>query len=319
MGNTGYYTDLDSRAIVGDFFYRYEQEYSKVWAPIVSWENPNATQETETYKMLGSSPVMREWLGGRAHEQLNKYSFSITNKLYEATMDFKVADLRRDKTPQIRARIGEQSFKAAEHSNILLSDLINNNNNAYDAVNFFSTVHLNDAGATIDNALVAGTLAALNVASTTAPTAAEMALIITEMIGKMMAWQDDRGQPINGGAREFAFMVHPEVMGGTLTALASNLLQAGNTNPLNAFKQAGNFSIMPIINPRITTATEVFLFRLDGGIKPFITQVEEPLTVQVLGQGSDLEFEEDVHAFGIKKTCASGYGEYKFACRGTLS
>ena len=55
---------LGSRAIIGKFFAALEQYTGLSWIELVSVLF-DSDQESETYKWLGQSPVMREWIGGR--------------------------------------------------------------------------------------------------------------------------------------------------------------------------------------------------------------------------------------------------------------
>ena len=55
---------LSSRAIIGMYFARLEQNPGMAWIDGVS-NLFGSDQSSETYNFLGQSPAMREWLGSR--------------------------------------------------------------------------------------------------------------------------------------------------------------------------------------------------------------------------------------------------------------
>ena len=97
----------------------------------------------EEYAWLGQVPAMRQWIGGRDAKGLPEYNFTIRNVHYEATLDFLVRDLRRDKTGQCLTRIRELATRANAHWASLLSTLILNgaSTDCYDGEYFFDTDH----------------------------------------------------------------------------------------------------------------------------------------------------------------------------------
>jgi len=76
--------------------------------PGAAWINAisnyfTSDQASEEYAWLGMSPVMREWIGGRNAKGFRENNLTIKNKHYEATLEYLVRDLRRDKTGHIIA------------------------------------------------------------------------------------------------------------------------------------------------------------------------------------------------------------------------
>ena len=195
-----YTPHLDSRDIIADFYPRLEAAMETIWAPRVSIEIPS-DRETEEYNWLGQVPVMREWVGERQEETLNKYSLTIRNFPYEATLPISLADLDRDKTGQLRQRVSDLALRTATHWNELLATFIDNGEAgtsalAYDGQFFFDTDH-NESGTNQSNDLTSTEVPAANVADANAPTATEAANITTETVGHMMSLTDDKGEPIN--------------------------------------------------------------------------------------------------------------------------
>jgi phage major head subunit gpT-like protein len=73
------------------------------------------------------------------------------------------------------------------------------------------------------------------------------------------------------------------------------------------------------MNPRLTWTTDFAIFRTDGRSKPFILQEEEGVTVQAIAEGSEEEFRNNRHLYGVKRICNVGYGLWQHAARCTLS
>ena len=115
---------LSSRSIIGEFFKRLSMG-GAAWPFLLGMEF-NSDQESETYKWLGQSPAMREWVGSRMAKALRENGITITNKEYEATLEVKLSDIRRDKTSQVMTRVRELADRTNSHWASLLSTLILN-------------------------------------------------------------------------------------------------------------------------------------------------------------------------------------------------
>ena len=81
----------------------------------------------------------------------------------------------------------------------------------------------------------------------------------------------------------------------------------------------GGFSYQIAINPRLTWTTKFALFRADGGVSPFIRQEEESLQISALAEGSEEEFKNDRHLYGIKAMRNVGFGYWQKACLVTFT
>jgi hypothetical protein len=196
---------LDSRDIVADFYPRLEASMESIWAPRISLEIPS-TREVEELAWLGQVPTMVRWIGGRNEEFLNKYTLSVRNYEYEATLPISVPDLRRDKSGQLRQRVGDLAVRTATHWNKLIGEWVTageagTKGLAYDGQFFFDTDH-NESGTNQTNDLTATEVPSANVATTSTLTTTEAAGIITETLAYMMSLTDDRGEPINAQPTE---------------------------------------------------------------------------------------------------------------------
>lgn len=317
---------LGSRAIIGMFYEALEQQTGANWLSRVAMPF-SSDQSSEEYRWLSSSPKMREWIGQRMAKGLRDNGITIVNKKWEATMEMPVDWLRRDKTGQIRIRIGEMADRAAAHYASLVSTLINNGAGsssglAYDGQYFFDTDHYyswsGDDGGSQSNDLTSSDYGEFNVATAANPTASEMADVIMKIVQHFFTFKDDQNEPINELASDFLIMVPIGMWGATQTAITSNLLNTGSgarDNPL----QGLGINITPVANARLTGTTTVYGFRTDGRTKPFIQQEEEALSVAAIAEGSELEFAEDIHHYGLKKISNVGYGMWQHAILATLS
>jgi phage major head subunit gpT-like protein len=306
-------TGLGFRNIIGRFYARLEAVTATGWQDLLSVLMPT-DQESEVYKWLGQTPGVREWIGGRQSRGFRENGITIVNKLFEATLELNVDERRRDKTGQIQVRIDELAERTAEHYHKLLTSLIVTPGTGYDGAAFFATSHTEGDSGTQDNALVAGTVPALDVVLTTAPTPAEMSACIIGVVAKMLAIKDDQGEPMNSAARSFAVMVPPNLWAATAAALGLPIILSGSAAINNLLPNLNGFNFIPIVNPRLTTTTVFYVFRTDATMKPFIRQEE------LFETGTwDETFLNNRTLFGVKALRNVGTAYWQYAAKATLS
>jgi len=143
---------LSSRAVIGMYYEALAIDPGLTWMDAVS-NYFTSDQDSETYKWLGMPPALREWIGGRQSKGFTTEGIEIRNKHYEATLAILLKDLRRDKTSQLQARIGEFAQRGTSHFASLLSTLIINGPSTvcYDGQFFFDTDHSEGDSGTLDN------------------------------------------------------------------------------------------------------------------------------------------------------------------------
>lgn len=320
----GQFSVFDTRDVIGSFRRRFTQSYDSSWANLIA-TRVDTDKETETYRWLGSAYSPREWLGYRLERPTNRYTMSITNKKYETSYRFDVDDLRRTVKSgnQIPLVLADMARKAAVYPETLFTTLITNGDTTtsglcYDGQQFFDTDHSEGDSGTQKNDLTASEIPSANVTTTTAPTPTEWANVLVEAIGYQYGWLDDAGDPSNGDARQFMVMVGTSSLySGLVQAINLNSLSSGADNPLRGLT---GINVIPVLNPRRSAATAEFnMFRLDAETKPFIHQVEVDLETTMIGAGSETEYEEDAHKFGIKMVRGVGYGYWQHAMEVTFS
>ena len=306
-------SSLSSRAIIGEFYNTLEQNVGALWVPSTSMLM-QSDQESETYKWLGMAPAMREWVGGRAAKGFRENGITIANKTFEATLEVLVDEIRRDKTGQVMVRVRELAERTNAHWAKLLSSLIVSAESAvcYDGQYFFDTDHAEGDSGSQSNDLTS------DVTTTTAPTASEMETAILKSVEAILGFKDDQGEPMNEEAMSFLVMVPAPFMTAAAAALKNPVITDANGSRTNTITSLGGFKFELAVNPRLSWTTKFATFRTDGQTKPFIRQEEEGVTVAAIAEGSELEFKENKHQYGVKAIRNAGYGYWQHACLTTL-
>lgn len=305
---------LSSRAIIGEFYNTLEQNTGALYVPGIS-SLFSSDQSSETYKWLGMAPQMREWVGGRQAKGFRENGITIANKTYEATLEVLLDEMRRDKTGQVMVRVRELAMRTNAHWAKLLSDLIiaGEAGVCYDGQYFFDTDHAEGDSGTQSNDIDS------NVTTTTAPTAAEMETAILKSVEAMMAFKDDQGEPMNEEAMSFLVMVPVPFMSAAAAALKNPVIVDATGARTNTIVNIGGFNFELAVNPRLSWTTKFATFRTDGQTKPFIRQEEEGVTISAIAEGSELEFKENKHNYGVKAIRNVGYGYWQHAVLTTLT
>ena len=303
-------TLLTSRAVIAEI-------YNRLTLGDSSWVNRYAMkvdsrQQTENYAWLGMVPQMREWVGGRLAKGLRESTFSITNKDYEATLEVLVKELRRDAGGQLRIRIAELARRVLSHPAALMSTKIiaGESSACYDGQFFFDTDHSEGDSGTQDNDRTGAA------ATGTTPTVQEMRDAIMTCLQAILGFKDDQGEPMNENARAFEIMVPTVYWGVAQSAVGLGILGGGEVNILPNLPEM-NLTVVP--NPRLTWTDKFAVFRTDGDTKPFILQEEVPVAVSAIAEGSELEFKEKKHWYGVEWGGAVDYGFWQHACLYTFT
>lgn len=311
---------LSSRAIMGMYFARMEANTGARWIDNIS-NMFGSDQASETYNFLGQSPAMREWVGQRQAKGFTGNGVTVLNKHYEATIEVKKKDARRDKTGQINARISEFSDRAQSHWSSLLSTLLINapSTVCYDGQFFFDTDHVDGESGTLNNDITVdiSTLPAAVHGVVTAPSKEEMQQAILAGVIQIISFKDDRGEPMNEDARSFMVTVPMGLYAIALAAVSPllNMALDQNMNPngLGDF----NITVVPIV--RLTWTDSFAVFRTDSPIKAFIRQTEQEVELKAKAEGSEFEFDNDAWQFGIDAWRGVGYGYPQRACYVTMT
>lgn len=300
---------LGSREIRGMFFHRLEEITRALWLPMVAHDF-DSDQASEKYAFLGTSPAMKEWIGMRQKKEPTAYSLTVLNRKFANAVEFDVDDLIRDKTGQIRVRIGDLGARAATLGQSILSTLLTANGTAYDALAFYADRTGVKTGGQIDNDIGAAAVAP------TLPTTAEMSTAILAAVTKILESLDDEDEPLSEFATQFAVMVPPNMGAPTAGALKDQFLSGGSSNTIASTP----WTITPVVNPRLKAQNTIFhTFRTDADVKPLIWQEEDATTLSAKAEGSDYEHDYDKHEYGAKRKGEGTYGEPGMAIRTTFA
>jgi len=311
---------LTERQIIGTFYKALAQDIGAAWINDVS-NYFTSDQASEEYAWLGMSPAMREWIGGRNAKGFRENGIEIKNKHFEATLEVLVRDLRRDKSGQVMLRIQEMARRANAHWASLLSTLIvaGEDTVCYDGEYFFDTDHAEGSSGTQDNDITVdiSVMPLTKTGTTTAPSVEDMQWSIMKGIEAIVKFKDDQGEPMNEDANSFLVMVPPTFYHVGIQAVATPMQVAASQAALSEMKK--EFSIKCVPNVRLTTWTTKFaVFRTDSNVRAFIRQEEQGVQIKAKGYGSEYEFDNDAHQYGIDSWRNVGYGYWQNACLVTL-
>lgn len=224
-------------------------------------------------------------------------------------------EIRRDKTGQVMTRVRELAQRTNAHWAKLLSSLIVAGETAlcYDGQAFFDTDHLEGASGAQSNDI------GLDIGTPTAPTAAEFETAVLKSVEQILGLKDDEGEPMNEDAARFLIMVPVPFMASAAAALKNPVIVDANGSRTNTITNLGGFQFELAVNPRLPWTTKFATYRTDGQTKPFIRQEEEGVTIAAVAEGSELEFKENKHHYGVKAVRNVGYGYWQHACLTTFS
>ena len=303
---------ITQKGIIGAFFKRLSQNNGLGWVNAISFDS-TSDSESEEYGWLGQVPVLREWIGSRQAKGLNDYSFVIRNKKYEATIEILKSWIRRDKTSQILSRVGELADRANTHWAQLISKLIEEgaSTTCYDGQYFFDTDHEEGKSGVQSNKISVdiSALPAETHGTVTAPSVEEFQQAVLKAISKIMSFKDDQGEPMNESVSSFVVMVPTDLY--FIAMNAASVLRGTNINE----QLPTGLSVEIVTNPRLTWTDRFAVFVSGSSAGAFIKQEETAIDLKVKGEGSEYEFDNDAHQYGVDTNRAAGYGLWQEACQ----
>lgn len=309
---------ITSRAVIGEFYKTLNEGAGAPWINALSMYMAS-DQDQETYAWLGMTPALREWIGGRHAKGFKENGITIENKHFESTLEVLVKHMRRDKSGQVMVRIRELARRANTHWASLLSTLIANGESAvcYDGQYFFDTDHSEGDSGTQSNDLsidISALPASVHGSAVTAPSPEEFQQCVNQAISAIMGFKDDQGEPMNEDASQFMVMV-PQ----SLYIVGSNALSMPSGTGVSEQNRLAGASTLIVTNPRLTWTDKFAVFRTDGEVKPFIRQEETGAVMKAKAEGSEFEFDNDAHQYGVDTWRNVGYGYWQHACLVTMA
>jgi hypothetical protein len=303
------------KGFVGTYYTSYEEALSPSAFQRLAYQL-QSDQEAEIVRWLGAPPQLQEWKGTRIAKDLPIYTQLLQNKLFEATLKVSKWDFQHQKFDLISKAFGQFGGVTAQHWDQIFTQLVEANPTSYDTLAFFSKVHtLGGDSGVMSNDLTSGQgFASLAIADPTLPTQIEAARILMQCTPHARTFKWANGVPMNGQARKWGVMVHPNYEGIFLGATSSDRLDTGQSNPLAG--QKNQFEVIP--NPYMTLPQYVYLFRLDTPNSPFLKAEPEPIQMNWQGPGSHYEFIEHAFAMGLESARGIAPGAWESAMRLTL-
>lgn len=241
---------------------------------------------SERYAFGDSVPIMTPFRGVTRDKQIGAKSIDLVNEEFRTSIDMSSVDLDRDQTGTLRRRMSELAQVAAYHPWLMIQDLILGNTSftCYDGVSLFSSSHSHGSSGTQTNDLSSSQVATLDIATASAPTPEEAAQFISDVIAYMMGYKNDEGLPMHETASQFVVLTPFKHMGSFTTALRANNLAGSRSNPLSL----APFSVDVFPGGKLTTNTVFYVARVDAeSVRPFIYQVEQDPTLDIMDQSSD--------------------------------
>ena len=210
-------------------------------------------------------------------------------------------------------RVNQLIESARNHDAELLSTLLNSADSAlcYDGQYFFDTDHAEGDSGTQSNKID------VDITTTTAPTPAEFETAILALTTAMLGFKDDKGRPTNASAKAFQIHVPVAFMKAASIALGSNVILEGGQSRNAAMQIVGSvngFTYEMIVNPRLSWTTKFAMFRKGAVLTPFVKQVEVDTQVSALAEGSEEEFKNKRHLYGVNRSMNFGCGDWKGSC-----
>jgi phage major head subunit gpT-like protein len=293
-------TGLLTKGLRSEFFDRLEAtrtNYQDLTTRIQS------NSDSETYRWLGSVPRMREWGTGRVARGLRTESYSVENLKYEATIEVDRDEISDDKTGQIRIRVGELAQRAATHKDFLIAQLLSNGEtsgfNSYDGVPFFSGEHESGESGAQNNKLT------VEVDDPNVPTTEEFKSAMRAAIAAILAFKDDRGEPMSLSTSGLVCVVP--------TGMYLTALEAVNSTIVNNTSNVLQGAARIIAFPWLSDASKWYLLKTDGVVRPLIFQDREPAEFTALSEDSDEGFRREKFLYGVRARYRITYGYWQYA------
>jgi phage major head subunit gpT-like protein len=242
-----------------------------------------STGADEKYGFLGQVPSVREWLGDRQFNEMRASDFTITNRLWEDSILVPKTNMDDDRMGLFDKMFANLGQRGMLHPDKLLMEAIvaGESTACHDGQYFFDTDHSWGSSGSQDNDLTGAA------ATGTAPTEAEFKAAFETSVAAMLAFVDDRGEPLNqptvGQLNDLMVLV-PVAYYATAYKAVNAAILSNNSN-------VQVWSPRVVASPFLTSGAKFYTFYTGGMLKPFVFQAREPLSRQSKGIG-DIETKE---------------------------
>ena len=238
----------------------------------------------EEYGLLGNMPGVREWVGPRIFNELRAAKFTVTNKLWEASLLFEKDNIADDRIGLYGPIMEQLAIEAGYHPDELLFETMivgGATTLCFDGQYFYDTDHSWGSSGTLSN------LKTYNASDHTAVTAAEFKAAFIQAKNTMLDFKNDQGKllnrPTTRSLNSLLCVVPTELYQPAEEAFQSVIISNSSNIVLDRPKV--------ICSPHLTDAASWYLFNLGTALKPFVFQAREPLSVSWKG-ADDIETKE---------------------------
>lgn len=250
----------------------------------------------EKHEWLGQPPQMSLFEGSRKFTALTATGYTITNKVYDASVRVSRDDLRRNQSGSIKRRVDELADVAMSFPDSHLTTTIINGTDAtlglcYDGTAFYGNSHTEraDEGGTQDN-LLAGT----------GSTVAQIQADISASISALRLVKAENGEPFHDAGLELCFMIPPGIETNFKTAVNATIV----SNTSNQLVGIGEV----IVNNRLSDVNDWYTFVKGAGKESLIFQTDQNIETDVSAEGSHIWKTDRQAEFGVSISVGAGYG-----------
>lgn len=248
----------------------------------------------EKHEWMGDPPQMEIFEGARKFISMTSASLTITNVVYDAAVQIKRDDFRRNRSGSIQRQINKLANVVMNFPNKRLTDEIvaGTTNLAYDGESLYGDAHLArlNEGGTQDN-LLAGT----------GTTVAQISTDIGSSVAGLRGIVAENGEPFFGDTElQLLFMCPPEMEQNFRTALNASVISQTS----NVLQGIGELHV----NNRLTDANDWYTFVLNPGFEALIWQDEQAIETDVIAEGSELWIRQRLAEFGASASLGAGPG-----------
>lgn len=272
-----------------------------------------STARTESYGWLGQPAQLEDMTNAPlVLSPLSETKYDLSNKTFGSSVGITRDDLADDQVQGFIMRARQLNQMGVYLGDKLGVDLLKNGTSStlglcYDGVSFFNDSHPSrgsGAGSGVQDNLLAGT----------GTTVAQLATDLTSALAGMLNLKAENGAPfhMNAAAARFAivcpvslWLAFKDVLGAGLTGVIS---QTSNVRFVDM-----PFVVIP--SPELTDANDWYLLRTDTPVRPIFLQEREPLSAEMLGEGSDIWTKERKALWVVYRRCVGGYAHWQNAVK----
>lgn len=262
----------------------------------------------EKLDFLGMVPALRRWVGARAAKRVLAYKYTVTTDKYESTIDVPLDWINNDKTGQVAQAAGQLVMRYnPQWISARVAYLLNNAATllCFDGLAFFSASHVWGDSGTISNLLT------YNAASANAPTANEAAEAIVNAYNAMLAFKDDRGEPINEDITKLSLVVPAgnAIAAAVAQAVKQDRLDTGTGVRDNPVKGLG-VAIDVLPSARYTQNRMLMINDSPNACPVAFVENKADFMLSSKANGSDYAHDNDAWQYGIKAVGEAGFGRF---------